>query len=137
MKVSVVSLLVFLLPCNVAGYGLLSLLMGKLEEEGSAKNPELSHVDHLYETREAKNVDIETDKEVGFLTEEGSSNSADNLYETREAKDVDIETGEERGLLDTLNLSLAGNLDISNAVGQVSIAGVLSPLKSWDINHLR
>lgn len=99
--------------------------MGKLEEEGTAKNPELSHVDHLYETRESKNVDIETDKEVGFLTEEGSSNSADHLYETREAKDVDIETGEERGLLDTLNLSLAGNLDISNAVGQVSILSAL------------
>ena len=169
MKVSVVSLLVFLVPChlgyglnllsllmgkqteevpdyddlyetrenqnvetdgvNPAGYGLnlLSFLMGKLEEEDSATDPELSHSDHLYETREAKNVNIKTDKEVGFLTEEGS-NSADHLYETREAKEVDIETGGERGLLDTLNLSLAGNLDISNAVGQVSIDGLLSPL---------
>ena len=104
MKVSVISLLVFLVPCTAAGYGLnlLSLLTGKqspelaLAEESSSKSTELQDYSDLHETREAKNVDIETD--------------------------------EGRGFLDTLNLSLAGNLDISNAVGQVSIAGVHSPL---------
>ena len=106
MKVSVVSLLVFLLPSQGAGLSLLSLLTGRQSpdlvpsgiqaEERSAEAPEVLEYSHLHETREAKNVDIETD--------------------------------EGRGFLDTLNLSLAGNLDISNAVGQVSIDGVLSPL---------
>ena len=59
-------------------------------------------------------------------------------YETREAKNVESDEGEARGLLDTLNLSLAGNLDISNAVGQVSSDGLLSLLSNpgreitWD-----
>ena len=94
MKVPVVPLLVFLLPSQGAGLSLLSLLTGKQSPDlapgiqRAAEAPEVVEYSHLHETREAKNVDIETD--------------------------------EGRGFLDTLNLSLAGNLDISNAVGQVS-----------------
>ena len=49
--------------------------------------------------------------------------------ETRLAKNIPIEEEEERGLLDTLNLSLAGNLDISNAVSEVGIDGLPSNLR--------
>ena len=102
MKVSVLSLLVFLLPSQGTGLNLLSLLTGK-------QSPELA----LAEERSSKSTELQ---------------DYSDLHETREAKNVDIETDEGRGFLDTLNLSLAGNLDISNAVGQVSIAGVHSPL---------
>ena len=147
----VVSLLVFLLPCTLAGYGLnlLSLLTGKQTEEVPTRSQELPDYGPLYETGETEHVDIEKDglqersdvagyglnllsllmgkqKENDLdLTREPKNvdidtGEMDHLSESREPKEVDIETGEERGLLDTLNLSLAGNLDISNAVGQVS-----------------
>ena len=51
------------------------------------------------------------------------------MPETRLAKNIPIEEDEERGLLDTLNLSLAGNLDISNAVSEVGIDGLPSNLR--------
>ena len=54
----------------------------------------------------------------------GKQVESPELHETREAKNIDIEQDEERGFLDTLNLSLAGNLDISNAVSEVSIDGL-------------
>ena len=109
----------FLDTMKSAGYGLniLSLLIGNQAEERSTESPELLDYNHLYMTRVAKNVDIDTDEE-------------DHPYETREAKNVESDEGEARGLLDTLNLSLAGNLDISNAVGQVSSDGLLSLLSN-------
>ena len=81
------TVLLVLSPCRAVGYtsSLLSLLTGK--------QAELPVQEHLYETRVAKNADIEEE--------------------------------ESPSLLDTLNLSYAGNLDISNAVGQVSV--VTSP----------
>ena len=99
MRVCLLSLLLCQAPCSTLGYGLilLSLLTGKQAEEGAVTSPEVPPSDHLYETRVAKNIDIEED--------------------------------EERGLLDTLNLSLAGNLDISNAVSEVSIDGLPSNLR--------
>ena len=60
MKVSVVSLLVFLVPCHL-GYGLnlLSLLMGKQTEE-------VPDYDDLYETRENQNVETDGVNPAGY-----------------------------------------------------------------------
>ena len=86
--VAALTVLLVVSPCRAVGYtsSLLSLLTGK--------QAELPVQEHLYETRVAKNADIEEEEESPSL-------------------------------LDTLNLSYAGNLDISNAVGQVSV--VTSP----------
>ena len=62
----------------------------------------------------------------------------EHLYETRVAKNADI--GEEEktaSLLDTLNLSYAGNLDISNAVGQVSASHDLDVVPRYQLPGIR
>ena len=88
---TVLSLLV-LSPCQAVGFGsnLLSFITGKHAELPAAEPQQLPVSEHFYETRVAKNADIDSDQE--------SSNS----------------------FLETLSLSYGGNLDISNAVGQVS-----------------
>ena len=93
-----VSLITFLLfpPCQCVGYGssLLSLLTGNLKQTN--KGETLETVDYIKDTVEV--VDHDFDKRNAEIPRDENTD----------------------GLLDTLNLSYAGNMDLSNAVVKVS-----------------
>ena len=118
MKAGCLCALVLLsLPhCQAVGYGshLLSLITGKHSNLPNTEALDLPLDEHLYETRVAKNADIDYEEE-----KEESSNA---LMEIQEKEQADQEQKESSSsYFDTLNLSYAGNMDFSKAVVQVSI----------------
>ena len=93
------SLITFLLfpPCQCVGYGssLLSLLTGNIKQ--TQRGETLETIDFVKDTVEV--VDHDFDKRNAEIPPEDQTDD---------------------GLLDTLNLSYAGNMDLSNAVVKVS-----------------